>query len=165
MYRIVIVILIYYRHKSRQIVRVHTSHSDFSKIYFHITRTIYRRLSFPSHIISSAFLLKPYIQSSFPIRATCVVHLNHLNLIVIITLGQEYKLRSSALCSFLSEYSPRRPVLKYYSLTSLPNFRLVKKYRQNYRFVYSSFKFLDSRLEAKSSGLNSCKRYLNSVFY
>jgi hypothetical protein len=51
-----------------------------------------------------------------PIRATCPVHLILLDLITLITLGEEYKSRSCSLRSFLrpprSKYSPEHPVHK-----------------------------------------------------
>jgi hypothetical protein len=62
----------------------------------------YLHLGLSSGFFPSDFLTK--IIYSFPfsyIRATCLAHLITLDLIIIIMLGEEYKLRRSSLCSFL----------------------------------------------------------------
>jgi hypothetical protein len=50
--------------------------------------------------VVSFLLLFPPV-SSFPIRATFSDHLNLLNLITVMIVGEEWKSRSSSLCSFL----------------------------------------------------------------
>jgi hypothetical protein len=82
------------------------------------------RLGLPSGLFSSGFpinILYAFIYS--PIRAKYPVHLIFLHLLILIILGEEYKLWSSSLCSFLqpvwSKYS-QHSVLKHPQSMFLP---------------------------------------------
>ena len=73
---------------------------------------------------------KPVYVSTLPIRATCAAHI--LDLITRTILGEEYRLLSSSLCSFLhspvnlvpfrSKYSPQHPILKHLQPTFFPQY-------------------------------------------
>jgi hypothetical protein len=91
-------------------------------------------------LVVSFLLTFPPITYAFhfsPIHATCLTHLI-LNLIILIILGEEYKLQSSSLCSFLHprqfiplqpKYSPQShlklmspiPFYSHLLFTHLPN--------------------------------------------
>jgi hypothetical protein len=59
------------------------------------------RLNFPSGLSSPGFpTYNLYVSIFSLIRATCSVHLILLDLIILILLNEEYKSRSSSLCSF-----------------------------------------------------------------
>jgi hypothetical protein len=80
----------------------HPIPSYLSKIHF-IRSIVHPPTSgLPSGFYPSGFPTSTLYAFRFsPIRATYTVHLILLDLIVLIILGEEYKLRSSSLCSFI----------------------------------------------------------------
>jgi hypothetical protein len=103
----------------------------------------YLHLDLPSGIFLLAFPPKSYIH--IPMLATFAAHLILLDVIILIILGEEYKLWSSSLCSFSpfcrhfislrSKYSPQRPQCMLISQCQRPNFTFIWNHRQNYIFL------------------------------
>jgi hypothetical protein len=89
---------------------VYNSPSYFSKIHFNIIPHL--RLSLPSDLLPSGFPTKILFA---PIRSTCPTNLILLELIILIILGEEYKLWNSALCSFFTIPSTHPPSVQIFS--------------------------------------------------
>jgi hypothetical protein len=79
---------------------VHTTPSYLSKI--HLDSSTHPRLGLSELIFPSGLPINNlYALVSFSIRATCLFHYIHLDLIILIILGEEYQSWSSLLCIFL----------------------------------------------------------------
>ena len=83
-----------------QLDPVHSSTSNFLKIHLNITLQL--SLGLPSGLFPSGFPTKTlYTARPSPICATCPAHLIILDFIARTVLGEEYRLLSSSLFSFL----------------------------------------------------------------
>jgi hypothetical protein len=78
---------------------VHTTPSLKNKIRLNVIHPL--RLDLLSGITLSGFSISSLFAVFSPIQSTCPTHLIHLDLIILIILGVEYKSCSSSVCSFL----------------------------------------------------------------
>jgi hypothetical protein len=80
---------------------VHTDHTISPRSILISSTHLHLGLPCPSGLLPSNFPINSLYAFLFsPIHATCLAHLI-LNLIILIILGEEYKLQSFTLCSFL----------------------------------------------------------------
>jgi hypothetical protein len=108
----------YHIHKSSSLVPilsqtnpVHTNHNISTRSILILSTHLHLGLPSPTNLLPSNFPTNNLYTFLFsPIHATCLAHLI-LNLIILIILGEAYKLQSSSLCSFLypHHFNPLRP--------------------------------------------------------
>jgi len=110
-----------------------------------------------------------YILLLSPIRATCPAHFILLNLITRTILGEEYRLLSSSLCSFLhshfslSHLGPnilKPPQPTFLLQCERPSFTPIHNNRQNYISVYS----LIQRQNPCTGLLNFVAKYVSDLY-
>jgi hypothetical protein len=111
-------------------------------------------ISFPQ-----AFLAKLCMHFFSPMHASWLFHLILLDLFTLIIFGEEPKLWSSSLCSFLHFVLPLRsrhytqhsvfkcPQSMFLPSCERPSFTPIQNQRQNKVFVYFNSRFVDSQWE------------------